>query len=771
MAGFELTGESVESRVLAGAHLLSYLTWIAMFQAKSGRQYWWVLALSVMQVAVAAILTEQGVFGILLVTYVFCGMWTLAVYSVYQAYQNFEQAGQGRTRIDDLGKTSANATGQSIKREQQRASRMASPQTSELSPVHRQRAEYRSAIQLDPDQRWINTRFVVGVVSTAILSMAVGMVFFMLVPRLWVSRRTIDTQDLPPILSMSGFTDEVRLGEIGRILESNKPVLQAWFYQAGSDTPMTIDEVSQRHGYRDAGGIAGEPLFRGSIMGRYEKGRWYVLDESRQAAQLQPPQIRLYNHYIRQEYVLEQTGTKTLFAIHPVFWADRADNNKTNVAMDVVTSILMRDDERSSGGSSFKYTVYSYSPGTRVAPRIGYHADRESRAMRRAAQSQFAAVPRGLTKLTAVAKQVESRALPDEPQPAPADPEESEASSELIAAKREVARRTRIAEAIESYLRDSPDFTYSLTSAAVDPNADPVEDFLVNRKSGHCEYYASAMALMMRSLGIESRLVSGFKGGEVNMSGAFVVAERHAHAWVEVLIGRYGDGDGEWRTYDPTPASRSDVVREIGAEQGIMSTLSELAKGLWHQRVIRLSIQDQRRAIYSPLGDWLKSKLMLLGPIGTAVATHLSNPEGWFSWQTFVGVFCLVLGSFVFRKLWRRVFPNGFLRSLIGLVKSLTLSVGSRRNRVRIEFYERYLRILARRGLTRRAMQTPLEFAVESLATLREKLQNAGLDDMPDDIARRFYQVRYGNQPLTAAEQLAVEQLLAKLKEALGKKS
>ena len=80
--------------------------------------------------------------------------------------------------------------------------------------------------------------------------------------------------------------------------------------------------------------------------------------------------------------------------------------------------------------------------------------------------------------------------------------------------------------------------------------ADPLADFLFERRKGHCEYFASAMAVMLRTLGIPSRLVTGFQGGAYNpVSGWSVVRASDAHSWVEAWI----DGRG-WITFDPTPA-------------------------------------------------------------------------------------------------------------------------------------------------------------------------------------------------------------------------
>ena len=102
-------------------------------------------------------------------------------------------------------------------------------------------------------------------------------------------------------------------------------------------------------------------------------------------------------------------------------------------------------------------------------------------------------------------------------------------------------------EAIEQRLRTT--FQYSLKHTR-STNADPVVDFLWVNRVGHCEYFATAMALLGRSLNIPTRVVSGFRVGERNPVGDFYVArDRDAHAWVEAWV------DGQWTTFDPTPPS------------------------------------------------------------------------------------------------------------------------------------------------------------------------------------------------------------------------
>jgi transglutaminase-like putative cysteine protease len=100
---------------------------------------------------------------------------------------------------------------------------------------------------------------------------------------------------------------------------------------------------------------------------------------------------------------------------------------------------------------------------------------------------------------------------------------------------------------VRNYLRGG--FTYSL-SLNPDPN-EPLKDFLFNTKSGHCQYFATAMAVLLRTQGFPTRLVNGFYGGEWNEYGQYyAIRQGDAHSWVEVFI----DGKG-WVIFDPTPTT------------------------------------------------------------------------------------------------------------------------------------------------------------------------------------------------------------------------
>jgi protein-glutamine gamma-glutamyltransferase len=726
VAGYSEAGFAAEGRLLAGAHLLSYLVWIALFQDKHGRQYWWLLALGVMQVAVGAILSHDPLFGVMLLVYVFLSLWTLSVFSLYQARYGFEVAGQTSTIPDLTSLSRGDGT---------------FPGGFNLN----QPDEYRGAIQLDPQEQWVNRRFVLGVAATSLLSIFVGVIFFVLIPRLWVGKHhDFENQSSSGFQKVTGFTDEVQLGEIGQILESNERVLEVRFSKADSLETLDVEETARKIGYD-------EPLFRGSVMGSYKNGRWQVLKQSEDVTELLPPN-RLNDRHIRQHYIVYDGSSRTLFGMHPVVATDFADEELLRPSIDVVTSILFRPDDDNRKRSKLEYILYGYVPGRQSdRPRVVQVRSAPAQLAQRQVMVELLRLPPGLDRLKQFAQQIAESVSPFESSSDPPD--------------------VRIAKRIEQRLQSSGEYTYSLRNEIIDPSIDPVEDFLFNRKQGHCEYSASAMALMLRAVDIPSRLVSGFKGGQMSgFSGAFTVEERHAHAWVEGWV------DGQWKTFDPTPFARAESVAEIGEERSAFSNLQGLLSGLWEQRIVRLSIDEQKSMIYAPLGDSLKDLTRKasspFGATGRKFAEFISNPKRWFSIETFIGTSILMVLIFGIKFLWRKYGPQdaGIIRWLMRQVRVLILRLFVREDRIRVEFYDRFLAILSTQGLTRRPSQTPLEFAADVETRLSSILSPSELSFLPENIATNFYRVRYGNQQLTHADLSAISTNLDRLKAAVKKR-
>lgn len=104
----------------------------------------------------------------------------------------------------------------------------------------------------------------------------------------------------------------------------------------------------------------------------------------------------------------------------------------------------------------------------------------------------------------------------------------------------------------QSILNYFQNYKYSL-EVNFDKDKEPIVDFIFNKKSGFCLHFASAMALMLRSIDVPTHIVSGYIVNEYNSSfDAYIIRERDAHAWVEV----FDDKSKSWKTFDPTPSAQ-----------------------------------------------------------------------------------------------------------------------------------------------------------------------------------------------------------------------
>ncbi len=139
------------------------------------------------------------------------------------------------------------------------------------------------------------------------------------------------------------------------------------------------------------------------------------------------------------------------------------------------------------------------------------------------------------------------------------------------------------ARAIEAYLHANYGYTLDLPTAMPD---DPIAYFLLDLRRGHCEFFASSMAVMLRSLGIPTRLVNGFLQGSFNdLSGQYTVRASDAHTWVEVYFPTYG-----WVSFDPTPpAGRSSQALLLGR----LSLYMDAFQTFWEEWVINYDIIHQ----------------------------------------------------------------------------------------------------------------------------------------------------------------------------------
>jgi hypothetical protein len=140
------------------------------------------------------------------------------------------------------------------------------------------------------------------------------------------------------------------------------------------------------------------------------------------------------------------------------------------------------------------------------------------------------------------------------------------------------------AEAIERHLAMSYEYTTDLPDTGSTP---PLEAFLFETKRGHCEFFASAMVIMLRAVGIPARSVNGFRGGQWNDFDDFLaVRNADAHSWVEVYF-----GPRQWVTFDPTPMAAD--VSEVTAWHGPLSKIYDSLKFKWLKYVVEYDLETQ----------------------------------------------------------------------------------------------------------------------------------------------------------------------------------
>lgn len=260
------------------------------------------------------------------------------------------------------------------------------------------------------------------------------------------------------------------------------------------------------------------------------------------------------------------------------------------------------------------------------------------------------------------------------------------------------------AVAIEQYLRTRFGYTLELSGA---PSGDPLAHFLFERRAGHCEYFAAAMTVMLRSLDIPARYVNGFLPGEYNDVGEdYIVRASDAHSWVEVFFGEHG-----WIPFDPTPSSDE-------AQKGWLGRLSlyyDWVELVWSEWVINYDLGRQATLAQNfqrASREWsLRTKRYIREKRRAAINWLKDLQLGLSEWPyaRVVGL-ALLLGLLLALR-WRRVRDYLMLQwgARFGSHAELTA-------RLATIHYQQMLRLLAKRGMVKPPGQTPQEFAASIAA-------------------------------------------------------
>jgi transglutaminase-like putative cysteine protease len=293
--------------------------------------------------------------------------------------------------------------------------------------------------------------------------------------------------------------------------------------------------------------------------------------------------------------------------------------------------------------------------------------------------------------------------------------------------------------AIERHL--ATEYTYTLDApSGGKPN--PIDDFLFESRAGHCEFFSSSMAIMLRTVGVPTRNVSGFVGGTYNRFGGFY-AVRHgdAHSWVEVYI----DGRG-WLTFDPTPSSGAQPLADQGGFFGLMRDMFEAVSQGWDRYVVGYDLPTQMSLFHRIQRGMERARHGLLPEGGPSTSGIWKKKWVWIGGGALAGALAVYL-------LLRKRKPSG---------KTEDRDAGkARQQRLATQLWLQVEEALQARGASRPRHVPPLRFAEQLRA---ERRDNVGEEAFA--LASRYALARFGNVAIGADEQREFERRVAALRRA-----
>jgi protein-glutamine gamma-glutamyltransferase len=638
--------------LLAAIHLVLFAAFVRLYSARTNRDYAFLTVLAVASMLASAILTVETGFLVALAIFL-----ALAV-STFVALE--------------IRRSAAGAVSQPLE---------------PGSPLaHR-----------------LNRTLALTSVLIAASALALGGVIFFLIPRF--ATGYLSAWNLQSGL-VTGFTEDVELGTIGRIKQNGAVVMR-----------IRVDGDPA---------AAADVHWRGVVLTNFDGRRWYTPAGSQVVV---PPDAN--GSYwvasgplssggftpLRYTILLEPIATDTIFVAQPPRWVrGRFINMADRPGAFQREGYLLMDRTGSLINPYHNVTKIRYE-GTSVLPNVTLSDMRKSPAT--------------------YPEEIREAYL----QLPPLDPRIVKLALDVTAGSKNEYDR---AANIERFLKTRYAYTLDLTGPRVD---DPLAYFLFVRRAGHCEYFATAMTVMLRVLGIPARYVGGFLPGEYNdLAGDYIVRQSDAHTWVEAYFPRYG-----WVTFDPTPQGNEK-------RHGLLARLGlywDWFQFVWSEWVVSYDFVHQftlAQNVHRSSRDWgehaneyyrrekLEAMQFLLALDRRIEGSRYSLP----------GTFLLLLALLIYlrgRSVIGYAIARWSLRARRG--GDLTASLAAFE-------YREMLRLLEGRGWRKLASQTPLEFAASITAP--------ELSSPVAQLTQLYQLARFGNHP-ARAEQMA--SLLRSIRELL----
>lgn len=481
---------------------------------------------------------------------------------------------------------------------------------------------------------------------------------------------------------VSGFSDRVQLGQIGKIQQSNAVVMH-----------VQIDgDSTGRH----------ELYWRGVALSDFDGRTWskpqdqFVLqrspDNSFSIPSFGNENLKSYinsagtHQLLHYRVIMEPIGANVFF-LAP--WARSVSGPYRSLAADRSGAVFNFD---------LQHAITDYEAVSDIAVP-------SASGLRRAGENYPSAIAATFLHLRSVDPRVRTLAL------------------EVV---RSATNQFDKAETIETYLRTQYIYTLQLPSAVP---KDPIANFLFERRQGHCEYFASSMAVLLRTIGIPSRVVNGFRSDEFNdLTGNYVVRAKDAHSWVEVYFPGYG-----WYPFDPTPAGAVATPQGWGRVALYLDAMASFWRE-WivsydssHQYVLGQAALSGGRNLWEGSRLWAKNhyESMLRWARRSQGRIELS-PGRWTAIS--LGILFLLF------------FLSNIARISRGLQRRWLQAHPERSPQQSAAiWYERMTRAVGRHGVQRSAAETPSEF-VQKIGDQRLRAPVARFTDV-------YESARFGNSP------------------------
>ena len=727
---------SPEPQMVAVAELLVLVQSVLMLQVKTRRIYEQLAVFSLLQLIVAAIFNNAITYGLLLVP--LCASCVGAL-SLLQICATSEDG------FDEKSNASSSLRVHSAE----------------------SHASYVRFASVVPRAGWT-------MIAPAVL--VVGFVFFYALPR-----TNQAAQHGIGGAAQVGFSSQVRLGQIGQMLQNSEIAMRIVF--------------SDRQG-RSKYDVVGNFYVRGAVLESYDpagafSGTWSAIEtDDQMAAQVLParPLVgrrndqQFHDDLVVHLQVSSMRGD-SLFSMPPYYFdssgPDVAHHSDRWLIKRRVTPLLSRNSQIAYrfGCQSFKDGIQSdllrrFAEGERIMRSPIEVA--ESMRDDASGKSDSPIEPAELGRMQSLfndqqrsADRYRDSCLVYDENKIPSARRVAETA--LGRMGREATNPEEIARQLERFLSrgNAYQYTLNLTMPTI-VGMDPIEQFLTIDRRGNCTYFASALVLMLRSQGIPARMVVGFNTDEFNsIGGHYVARQSHAHGWVEALIQADDLQPNEvqfpldevpeyWLRLDPTPGGGGSNLSTGGS----VADVFDLAQDMWTNYVVDADSADRRRELsatndtisgtYQAYYEWMRLKMARVraGELGAGALADGSK----FSWPAAVGVIAMLLVSLFAYQFgipgW--LLPRGDRRSAAAQVAKPS-----------VPFFAETVDLLESVGMHRRAGQTAKEYTVDSAMRLSEmQLSEKGtdapsrpIDENLRELTSAFYRERFGAQWITRGGQ------------------